>query len=487
MMRTRTILIGMIIALSSLSTRADIVTLKDGTTFEGTIVKENGAEVTLEIVISNIKTTKTFPRYKVRSIEYKPVETEAEEESTPSIPTTAKNDDDEVQENTDTVDSEEEEIDDEDANRTNQRSTRAQTSRTTFVVIPVTGTIGQETNAYGLRTALQQARRKGISHVVFTIDSPGGLVYDAVDTLEVLKEYDDMMTYHALVEEGAISAASVYVAAADKIWVRPGSRVGGAVAYTGDASSGTTQVDAKLNSIWAAEIASRAEAKGYPGDVFRAMVDPAAEVWIDAEGKVYPSRPSTAGAQQLDNTRSILTIRAEQMIKIGMAQSFEGEVAQLGEQLDIADWIEIKNLGATTMKKSYEERKKLEERMEVALKYYLEKVDEFIQTDPRRFSDYYRFGSNRGAGYDYQVDGASLIRWRDRSNAGLKICDQLIEALTEMARVVKQAEKVGARHLQIPDEDGDYSYDMIKEVRDYLWDNRNEIPEDMFSSSYRRP
>jgi len=486
MMRTPTILIALILSFAGLTAHADIVTLKDGTTFEGTVVKENGAEVVLEIVISNIKTTKTFPRYKVRSIEYKPLEAEPEEESTPSIPTTATNSDNR-DEDTDSTVEESEEFDENDEERTGRRSPRARTTRTTFVVIPVTGTIGQETNAYGLRTALQQARRKGISHVVFTIDSPGGLVYDAVDTLEVLKEYDDTMTYHALVEEGAISAASVYVAAADKIWVRPGSRVGGAVAFTGDASSGTTQVDAKLNSIWAAEIASRAEAKGYPGDVFRAMVDPAAEVWIDAEGKVYPSRPSTAGAQQLDNSRTILTIRAEQMIKIGMAQSFEGDVAQLGEQLDINDWLEIKNLGATAMKKSYEERKKLEERMEVALKYYFEKIDEFIQTDPRRFSDYYRFGANRRAGYDYQVDGASLLRWRDRTSAAIKICDQLIEALTEMARVVKQAEKIGARHLQIPNEDGDYTFDVIKEVRDYLWDNRNEIPEDRFNDSYRGP
>lgn len=476
MMRTRTILAALILALTSIAAQGDIVTLKDGTTYEGTVVKENGAEVTIEIVISNIKTTKTFPRYKVRSIEYKPLETVTEDEPSPSIPTTT---DDEGEEDTDAIETEEEEVDDDGDDRTNRRTARARTSRTTFVVIPVTGTIGQETNAYGLRTALQQARRKGISHVVFTIDSPGGLVYDAVDTLEVLKEYDDMMTFHALVEEGAISAASVYVAAADKIWVRPGSRVGGAVAYTGDASSGTTQVDAKLNSIWAAEIASRAEAKGYPGDVFRAMVDPA------AEGKVFPSRPSTAGAQQLDNARTILTIRAEQMIKIGMAQSFEGEVAQLGEQLDITDWLEIKNLGATAMKKSYEERKKLEERMEVALKYYFEKIEEFIQTDPRRFNDYRRYRSPTSD--TMIIDGPSLIRWRDRSSSAVKVCDQLIDSITEMARVVKQAEKIGARHLHIPNEDGDYTFETIRDLRDWIWNNRNAIPDGMFTGSYVGP
>jgi hypothetical protein len=485
MMRTRTILTLLIIAITGLCARADIVTLKDGTTYEGTVIKENGAEVTLEIVISNIKTTKTFPRYKVRSIEYKELEEEVEEESTPSIPPRVSDDEDDADE---VVAEEEDEAEDDDssARRTSRtRSSRAQ--RTTYIVVPVEGTIGEQTNAYGLRLALDQARRKGVSHIVFTIDSPGGLVYDAVDTLEVLKEYDDQMTFHALVEEGAISAASVYVAAADNIWVRPGSRVGGAVAYTGDASSGTTEVDAKMNSIWAAEIASRAESKGYPGDVFRAMVDPAAEVWIDDEGKVYPSRPSSKGAQQIDNSRTVLTIRAEQMIKIGMAKSFEGEVSSLGEQLDIESWFEVRNVGVTAMTKAAKEREKLEERMDIAVKYYFEKIDEFVQTDPRRFSDYYRGGSFLNNNDNYRIDGESLNRWRDRSRTAMTICDQLLEALTEMARVVKQAEKVGARHLQIPDEDGDYSYDIIKEVREYLWNNRNQIPDEMFTDISPEP
>lgn len=57
------LLVVALIALSNAVVHADIVTLKDGTTYEGTVVKENRAEVVLEIVIANIKTTKKFPRY----------------------------------------------------------------------------------------------------------------------------------------------------------------------------------------------------------------------------------------------------------------------------------------------------------------------------------------------------------------------------------------------------------------------------------------
>ncbi|MEX0876588.1 MAG: hypothetical protein WD114_03930, partial [Phycisphaerales bacterium] len=303
------------LSLASFLAPADIVTLKDGTTHEGKVIEENGAQVIIEISIANIKTTKTFPRYKVRSIEYTPAEEIEEEADTPpSIPTsgvereqtpTDLGDAPGIPDDSDETD--EENADEEGMSRAERLAARR--NRTLYIVIPVEGMIGEQTSADGLRNALRLASRQRAEHVVFTIDSPGGYVYDAVETLKVLKEFDDAFVYHALVIEGAISAASVYVAAADRIWVRPDARVGGAVAYTSDNTSGAAEVDAKFNSIWAAEIAARAESKGHPPEVFRAMVEPGAEVWMDAEGEIYASRPSTAGAQQLDSGTTILTMR----------------------------------------------------------------------------------------------------------------------------------------------------------------------------------
>lgn len=449
--------------LTSLA-NADIVTLKDGTIIEGVVTKETRAEVVIEITISNIKTTKTFPRYKVKSIEHKPVEADSldkdadsneTETSTPSTTT----------------------------NRPGSKATKAreprasQTPRTLYMVVPVNGMIGEETNADGLRKALTQASRRKIEHVVFTINSGGGYVYDAVETLKVLKEFDDQLNYHALVEEGAISAASVYVAAADDIFVRPDARVGGAVAYSADNTSGAAEVDAKFNSIWAADIAARAQSKGFPPEVFRAMVVLEAEVWLDGENKVFASRPS-GSAQQIDSKGTILTILAGQMIQIGMATVFEGELSELGEELGFDNWIEAKNMGQRIMEASAKERIKLSAKFTTAINAFGDALEDLENNDPSQFSDYRFF---RGIDNQRAPDGYSLQLWRDRCKTSIQACDIMLEALAHIADVNKRAGKIGALHLDIiPGDIGHDAYTNISEARSWLHANRNMIPLSMY-------
>lgn len=460
-------ILAVIVALAAISThtRADIVTLKDGTTHEGTVIKETRAEVVLEIVIANIKSTKSFPRYKVRSIEYKPVET-AEESRDEAEETPSKSTIPEVEEQ-----AVEEDADDDQ----NQRVDRAAAlrDRVLYMVIPVEGTIGVETNATGLRNALTQARRKKAAHIIFTINSGGGYVYDAVACLEVLKEFDNDFEYHALIEEGAISAASIYVAAADSIWARPGSRVGGAVAYSTDNTSGAAEVDAKFNSIWAAEIASRAQSKGHPPEIFRAMVEPGAEVWFDEEGKVYPSRPSTRGAQQIDNATTILTIRADQMIQIGMAKEFTGALSELGEMLDIGNWAEMRAVGERAMLASGKERVELQDKFDDAIKVFRDALKDYEKDNPRSFNDYRVYTQRDGSRIP---DGPSLQRWRERSILAIRHCDVMLAALARVAEVNKRAEKIGALHLNIvPDDLGHEAYTQIRDERDWLIRNRDNV------------
>jgi hypothetical protein len=457
----RIVIILAITALLSQVCSADIVTLKDGTTHEGVIVKETRAEVVLEIMISNIKTTKTFPRYKVRSVEYKPVEDskgsqEATSDSTDEVETEQKR---------------ESATPRKPATR-NRRVSAA--DRTTFIEIPIQGMIGMQTNATGLRNALLQAKKKGVSHIVFTIDSPGGYLYDAIEALKILNEYDEAFVYHAMVEEGAISAASIYVAAADQIWVRQQGRVGGAVAYSENTSSGAAEVDAKLNSIWAADIATRAQLKGHPPEVFRAMVEPAAELWVDAEGKSYSSRPSTPGAQQLDNQRSVLTIRADQMVKIGMAKEFDGKLGELGEYLDLEHWFEVKTIGIRAMERAAKERADLHDRYEHAAKVFTEALEEYEQDHPENFRDY-RFIRDKFG--NYHADGPSYQKWRDRIDLTVRHCNIMLEALGRMAAVNKSAAKIGAVHLEyLPDDFGDDVYKEIRTERDRLLGMRHTPP-----------
>lgn len=471
-MRTPPILflIAVLLMLSTSFAHADIVTLKDGTTHEGTVIKENRAEVVLEIVIANIKTTKTFPRYQVRSIEYKPLEsadaTKEEEkdqqENADRDSTGRSGSDAQTEGRTDTED---------DDSGTDRRADLR--NRELFITIPVEGIIGIETNANGLKNALTQARRRKVQHIVFVIDSPGGYVYDAIESLKVLKEFDDDFVYHALVVEGAISAASIYVAASDHIWLRPESRVGGAVAYTSDNSTGAADVDAKMNSIWAAEIASRALSKGHPPEIFRAMVETGAEVWFDEEGKVYASRPGTPGAQQIDNSQTILTIRADQMIQIGMAKLFEGELDELGEQLQIANWFPVRGMGERAMQSASRERTELQERFDDAVKVFRDAYEDFNQNNPRTKNDYQYFIQPDGRRYP---DGTSMQMWRERCDKAIRNCDTMLAALGRIASVNKSAKRVGAIHLeQLPDDIGHEVYTTFKEIRQWLVEHRDNM------------
>ncbi len=451
----------------------DVVTLKDGTVYEGVIIKETGAQVTMEVTIANIKTTKTFPRYKVKSIERKPMEVESEKDD----------DQDGVQEDAQNTardeDADTARKDNSDARRTpRSRRGRAEPGqKTSYMVIPVEGMIGMNTNATGLEKALKQAKSRRIEHIVFMIDSGGGYVYDAVATLKVLKEYDDDLIYHALVEEGAISAASVYVAAADDIFVRPDARVGGAVAYSKDNSSGATEVDAKMNSIWAAEIAARAESKGFPAEVFHAMVVLEAEVWIDDENKVFSSRPRSGG-QQIDSSGTILTIRASQMVQIGMATEFKGELSELGELLGLENWSEARGMGQRIMTASAKERVKLQERFDFAIEAFADAMETFEASNPQSFSDYMFYRQGDGSLFP---DGDSVQLWRRRSQESLQACNIMLEALGHLASVNKKARKIEALHLdRIPDSIGHDAFTTIREARDYLQANQNMIPRGLF-------
>lgn len=462
-----------ILALVTCLSNADIVTLKDGTVYEGVITKETRAEVTIEITISNIKSTKTFPRYKVKSIEHKPVESKKDDNSsTRSIKT--------------------------DSNkatpRTADRTTRKRAPRplaeslNNYVVVNIKGTIGEETNADGLKKTLKLVARKKIKHVVFVIDSPGGYVYDAVETLKVLKEYDGAITYHALVEEGAISAASVYVAAADDILVRPGSRVGGAVAYTNDESNNAKEVDAKFNSIWAAEIAARAESKGYPAEIFRAMVVLDAEVWMDKDGTITSTRPSGRNnAQQIDSKRTILTIRAAQMVQAGMATEFTGEISQLGEALGLSDWTEVRAIGDRLMIKSAKERQALSEKMDFAFEVFNDSTKNYEDHHPITYSDYLLLieRNTRYNRYDDDIDSRknskaqhapSVRKWRNRSREAINDLDIMLDALKEMASINKKAKRIGALHLIMSEKIGEERFRSTMRYREWLVTNLNIIP-----------
>ncbi len=448
--------------------KADILTLRDGSTIEGEILSETRTKVVIKTKIANIKTTKTIARRQIKEVSYQSLADDfwgIPKKPTPDPATTAPDN------------SEGEALDtDEPETRPPQRThIQDNVERTHFAVVPIHGTIGVEVNAYGLRKALTAVKKRRIEHVVFTIDSPGGYVYQALEMMEILKEFDDALIYHAVIEEGAISAASIFAACSDDIFVRPGSRLGGAVAFSEDSSTGNATVDAKMNSIWASEIASRAEAKGHHGEVFRAMAVLDVQLFQAPDGSI--STTSSAGAEQIDTASTILTIRAAQMVKAGIATELTGELDDLGEIFGIKNFAEHKNVASKIMKQNADVYTKLEARREKAIDVLNDAGESFENNDPLQQDDYTIVRRrNRNNSLVYSFDGDSSQKWNRRTQDAIKDCETMRSALKELAAVSKAAKKYEATHMIIDENEGDDTYTNVIRTIQRLRDQYGSPP-----------
>lgn len=193
-----------------------------------------------------------------------------------------------------------------------------------WLSVSLHGEYGVEITAPGVRNALLAAQRARVRHVVLHVDSPGGLLADGKAVGQAIAENRGTLVVHVVVER-AMSAATWTIAEADHIWTTPSASTGAAVAFSMNLDTGAVEVDAKLNGALAAELASRAEANGHPGLLFRAMVLMEAEVWThrDAEGaiRLTPSRPEgVASAIQLDGPTTVLSLTGKDMAELGLAR-----------------------------------------------------------------------------------------------------------------------------------------------------------------------
>ena len=434
---------------------ADVITLKTGETIEGEVLEVTRTAVTIKTKIHNIATTQTIRRSKIKDIEYKDLpEGFWDSGRKPKEPA---EDEPEVAEEA------------EDDQPTRGRASARRDPSSQFVVVPIKGGIGSEVTAYGLKRALTQARGRA-DHIVFVVDSPGGYVYEAVAILDLLKEFDEQFEFHCVIEEGAISAASVFAAGADHIYVHPGARLGGAVAYSSDQSTGAAEVDAKFNSIWSANIASRAESKGHSGDAFRAMVELEAVLWQADDGSLSASRP--VNGTQIDGASTILTIRASQMIDAGMATAIEGDPSEIGSLIGDEDWTEYPKIGERAMAQTGRERTVLESRFNEAISEYRDAYSVYETENPLQF----QYTVIRAGNNVYRLDPASMRTWVRRCDKAISACKTMLRCLKDLASINSKAERTGALHLVTPDDLGHDAYVELESNLSWLQNHRNNPP-----------
>ncbi len=416
---------------------ADVVTLRDGRVFEGAITKKTAASITIDTKVAGIRTTLSFRRSEIESIEEKPL---PEDFFAPKKKRSRS------------------ERKTREARRP-EREERSAGATARYLEIPIRGEFGKDVVAAGVRKALAWAKRRGIEHIVFRIDSPGGMVMTAEKIAEAMRDHEGALTYHAMVEKEALSAAIWVVFGCDTVQMLPGSSVGAAVAYLRENTTGEIEVDAKLNSALASNVAAAAERKGHDVDVVRAMMLMEAELWAVEKGEgvelvsEFPRGARAADVQRVDSADAVLTLTAEEAGRFGVAQMIKS-AEDLGAALEIGDFRSAGGYGLVAMRDAKAERlkhldeiKEISERIPIAVTYIETNIEEAAAANPRNEQYFVWEGTQ-------DLTDESRRKWRQRTDEAIKAWERVLDGIRELARLQRRA-----RELEIPE----FTHDLVLE------------------------
>lgn len=412
----------------------DVVLLKDGRSVEGIVIEDATDHVKIDGIVAGIRSQMVFKRQEVRSVTRSPLPKGFFD------PAPARKPEDKPKESAGPREGEDlKEADPKDAGPKTAGAgddTKAKDTRRTYVVVPLTGTFGEEIQAEGVAQALDLAIQQKFDTIVFEIDSPGGKVNTAQKIATVMKERSKKLHYYAHVEN-ALSASVWVLSGCEKLYVDQGAAIGAAVAFTRDKSTGAAEVDAKMNSALAAEVASAAETKGQNPLVYRAMMLPEQRifVWTDKDGNIQIREKAAEASDkvscvEVDTATSVLTLTAGDAVKWGVAEDWDKcEFA--------AEWKENRAIGERSMSKAAKLAGDAKQRRDRDLQEIEDSInklpilaDDARQKDPTRYQDYYVRGDT--------LTAESRRKWQQRTDDAIAAWDTLIRGIRQIQTRMKR-------------------------------------------------
>ena len=136
----------------------------------------------------------------------------------------------------------------------------------TVFVIPIEDEVEKGLEAF-LTRAINEAREQEADHIIFEVNTPGGLVEAANDIGELLQSVEiDTTTY---IRSRALSAGSYIALFSDYIYMAPQATIGASGIINNDG----TAADQKAQSYWREAMGSAAEAGGRERIYAEAMAD----------------------------------------------------------------------------------------------------------------------------------------------------------------------------------------------------------------------
>lgn len=178
--------------------------------------------------------------------------------------------------------------------------------------VPVEKTVEQGLGAF-LNRSIEEAEKIGASHIVFELNTPGGVVDAALDIAKSLRETEIPTT--AFINKSALSAGAYLALNADQIVMVPHSTMGAA----GIIDQQGNTAGKKAESMWLAEMKASAELNNRDPIYALAMADENVEI---------PKFGVKKG--------EFLTLTAEQAIEVGYAEKIVSTRAELLDYLGLS-------------------------------------------------------------------------------------------------------------------------------------------------------
>ncbi len=412
--------------LFSAAAAGDVIRTKDGREFVGLIVKETATSVTIDTIVSNIRSPVTLRRSEIREIERGPVADDFFEPKKPggAVPSPSVKPAER----------------DRPARPASRQPTGARAGETMFLEIPIEGTFGEDIIPIGVANALDGAKRRGVREIVFRINSNGGFVWAAEDIAKILDERAADFTYHAVIEK-AISASIWVALSCETMHMAPGSTIGAAVVFSVDESTGEAEVDAKMNSAIAGGLAARAEKNGHNPDVVRAMVLGASELWewVDESGEVrvgaaVPKGVRASDSKKIDDAKSVLTLTAEDAVRLGFARPIEtASGVALAAALGAEGWRSGGTTGRTEMERAKAKAGTLFDKFRRLNSGLGASIDAAQSADPYSYNDYF-------VDYGGNLTDSSRRNWQSRTDEAINAWNRVRATLVEMERLERDRE-----------------------------------------------
>lgn len=189
------------------------------------------------------------------------------------------------------------------------------------MVIPVTGMIDRGLANFVVR-GLDTAAAQGYRAVVVEINTPGGLIDQAIVIRDAILRAPLLTIGFVAGGEGATSAGAMVALACEKLAMGPATIIGAAEPRT----LNNTKADPKAVSFWSEQLAATAEARGRDPELARAMAD------ASVRGQLLTL--SAQDALKLKVADAVLDTRAQVLSHYGLSGAeVENLAPNLGEKV----------------------------------------------------------------------------------------------------------------------------------------------------------